>query len=51
MELTLCIVRADWVQLSRKGRYAGEVYLELTWYSNVRPSLVAVLSLYPARGP
>ncbi|KPV74215.1 uncharacterized protein RHOBADRAFT_27679, partial [Rhodotorula graminis WP1] len=27
----------DWVQLSRKARYAGEVYLELTWYSNVRP--------------
>ncbi|GAA5947429.1 hypothetical protein JCM3775_000855, partial [Rhodotorula graminis] len=24
----------DWVQLSRKARYAGEVYLELTWYSN-----------------
>ncbi|GAA5958948.1 hypothetical protein JCM3765_000781 [Sporobolomyces pararoseus] len=24
----------DWVQLERKGRYAGEVYLELTWYSN-----------------
>ncbi|KAL7343762.1 C2 domain-containing protein [Rhodotorula toruloides] len=27
----------DWVKLERKGRYAGEVYLELTWYSNVRP--------------
>ncbi|GAA5832403.1 hypothetical protein JCM11251_006442 [Rhodosporidiobolus azoricus] len=24
----------DWVKLERKGRYAGEVYLELTWYSN-----------------
>ncbi|GAA6049096.1 hypothetical protein JCM3770_003884 [Rhodotorula araucariae] len=24
----------DWVPLERKGRYAGEVYLELTWYSN-----------------
>ncbi|KWU41420.1 hypothetical protein RHOSPDRAFT_12033, partial [Rhodotorula sp. JG-1b] len=23
----------NWVQLERKGRYAGEVYLELTWYS------------------
>ncbi|TNY20944.1 C2 domain-containing protein, partial [Rhodotorula diobovata] len=23
----------DWVPLARKGRYAGEVYLELTWYS------------------
>ncbi|GAA5933565.1 uncharacterized protein JCM15063_001348 [Sporobolomyces koalae] len=26
----------DWVKLERKGRYAGEVYLELTWYSNER---------------
>ncbi|GAA6016813.1 hypothetical protein JCM11491_001815 [Sporobolomyces phaffii] len=24
----------DWVKLERKDRYAGEVYLELTWYSN-----------------
>ncbi|GJN90361.1 hypothetical protein Rhopal_003372-T1 [Rhodotorula paludigena] len=24
----------DWVPLERKNRYAGEVYLELTWYSN-----------------
>lgn len=32
-------VCADWVKLERKGRYAGEVYLELTWYSNVRTSL------------
>ncbi|GAA5889708.1 hypothetical protein JCM5296_002439 [Sporobolomyces johnsonii] len=27
----------DWVKLERKGRYAGEVYLELTWYSNEPP--------------
>ncbi|KAG0655987.1 hypothetical protein C6P46_000501 [Rhodotorula mucilaginosa] len=27
----------NWVQLERKGRYAGEVYLELTWYSNEPP--------------
>ncbi|GAA5888100.1 hypothetical protein JCM16303_001504 [Sporobolomyces ruberrimus] len=24
----------DWVKLERKDRYAGEIYLELTWYSN-----------------
>ncbi|BGP17786.1 hypothetical protein JCM10213_001712 [Rhodosporidiobolus nylandii] len=24
----------DWVKLDRKHRYAGEIYLELTWYSN-----------------
>ncbi|GAA6032155.1 hypothetical protein JCM8097_007100 [Rhodosporidiobolus ruineniae] len=29
----------DWVKLERKGRYSGEIYLELTWYSNdPRPS-------------
>jgi hypothetical protein len=29
---------AEWVKLERKARYAGEIYLELTWYSNVRHS-------------
>ncbi|GAA6003696.1 hypothetical protein JCM10207_003551 [Rhodosporidiobolus poonsookiae] len=24
----------EWVKLERKNRYAGEVYLEMTWYSN-----------------
>lgn len=32
----------DWVQLERKKRYAGEVYLELTWYSNVSDDSYAV---------
>ncbi|ORY63684.1 C2 domain-containing protein [Leucosporidium creatinivorum] len=27
----------DWVKLERKGRYAGEIYLELTWYSSDPP--------------
>ncbi|SCV70501.1 BQ2448_1895 [Microbotryum intermedium] len=27
----------DWVKLERKGRYAGEVYLELTWYPKDPP--------------
>ncbi|GAA5866323.1 hypothetical protein JCM8547_000739 [Rhodosporidiobolus lusitaniae] len=26
--------RDEWIKLERKGRYAGEVYIESTWYSN-----------------
>ncbi|BGP33458.1 hypothetical protein JCM10296v2_005260 [Rhodotorula toruloides] len=43
----------DWVKLERKGRYAGEVYLELTWYSNeprpVRTSRKASVAESPTR--
>lgn len=38
--LTSPPLSADWVQLERKSRYAGEVYLELTWYSNVRSGVL-----------
>ncbi|GEM08684.1 calcineurin temperature suppressor Cts1 [Rhodotorula toruloides] len=43
----------DWIKLERKGRYAGEVYLELTWYSNeprpVRTSRKASVAESPTR--
>lgn len=28
--------RVDWFTLMNKGKYSGEVYLELTFWSNVR---------------
>lgn len=36
---------ADWVKLERKDRYAGEIYLELTWYSNVSSPLKSIIAL------
>lgn len=33
--MRLSCSQTDWVKLERKGRYAGEIYLELTWYSSV----------------
>ncbi|BGP56612.1 hypothetical protein JCM8202v2_004240 [Rhodotorula sphaerocarpa] len=37
----------DWVQLERKSRYAGEVYLELTWYSNIASASAELAADYP----
>ncbi|GAA5904186.1 hypothetical protein JCM6882_003971 [Rhodosporidiobolus microsporus] len=45
----------DWVKLERKSRYAGEVYLELTWYSNdprpVKPARREPSEGSPSRAP
>ena len=40
----------DWVELSYKGRYAGEVYLEMTYYSEAPPPVPALPKEVVSRG-
>jgi neural Wiskott-Aldrich syndrome protein len=39
-------LRTEWFTLMNKDKYCGEVYLELTFWSNVRPVPYYIIFLY-----